>query len=228
MQASWPTHKTTSSAWSTSIPPPRTGITRLLFRRDPQVLARVRLARVLSLRGYMDRAYAEARSSFEMAQSSGAGITVCWVVHDALCPIALMRGDLAAAEAAIAAMSDWATRMNATLWKMMATCWKGKLLIERGEFARGIELISQTLEACEQSGWQMGYVQFLGCLAEGLAGLGHLEEAGAKLERAIAWADHNGEGWYQAELMRMKGELMLQQSKAPLADRGGGLLPDGK
>ena len=99
----------------------------------------------------------------------------------------------------------------------MATCWKGKLLIERGEFARGIELISQALEACEQSGWQMGYVQFLGCLAEGLAGLGRLEEAGANLERAIAWADHNGEGWYQAELMRMKGELMLRQSKTPPA-----------
>ena len=196
---------------------PSDGHHPLLFLHD-RACWRARLARVLSLRGYMDRAYAEARSSFEMAQSSGAGITVCWVVHDALCPIALMRGDLAAAEAAIAALSDWATRMNATLWKTMATCWKGKLLIERGEFAQGIELISQTLEACEQSGWQMGYVQFLGCLAEGLAGLGHLEEAGAKLERAIAWADHKGEGWYQAELVRMKGELMLQQSRAAEAE----------
>ena len=196
--------------------PRRTGITRRLFRRDPRVLARVRLAHVLSLRGYMDRASAEARSSFEMAQSSDPGITVCWVVHDALCPIALMTGDLAAAEGAIAAMSDWATRLDARLWKMMATCWKGKLLIERGEFARGIELISQTLEAFEQSGWQMSYVQFLGYLAEGLAGLGRLEEARSKLERAIAWADQNGERWYRAELLRMKGELLLQ-SKAPLA-----------
>src|SRR5262249_21727135 len=104
-----------------------------LFHRDPRVLARERLALVLSLRGYMDRAYAEVRSSFEMAQLSGAGVTLCFVVHDALCPIALMMGDLAAAEGAIAAMCDWATRMNATLWKMMGTCWKGKLLIERGE-----------------------------------------------------------------------------------------------
>jgi predicted ATPase len=36
---------------------------------------------------------------------------------------------------------------------------------------------------------------------------------GARLESAIAWADRHGEGWYQAELMRLKGELMLQQSK---------------
>jgi predicted ATPase/DNA-binding winged helix-turn-helix (wHTH) protein len=194
---------------------PSDGHHSTLFRRDPRVLARVRLALVLSLRGYMDRASAEARSSFEMAQSSDPGITVCWAVHDAMCPIALMTGDLAGAERAVAAMSDWATRLDARLWKMMAACWKGKVLIERGDFARGIELISQTLEACEQSGWQMSYVQFLGYLAEGLARLGRFEEARSKLERAIAWADQNGERWYRAELLRMKGELLLQ-SKAPL------------
>ena len=73
-----------------------------LFRRDPHVLARVRLAPLLGLRGRMDRAYAEARSCFETARSSGAGITVCWAIHDALCPIAVMRGDLAAEEFATA------------------------------------------------------------------------------------------------------------------------------
>jgi len=192
---------------------PSDGHNPLLFVYDQRVLAGARLARLLSLRGYLDRAYAEARSSFETARSSGAGITVCWVLQDALCPIALMHGDMAGAEAAATALSDWAGRMNATLWKTMAAGWHGKLLIERGEAARGIELISQTLGACERSGWRMCYVQFLAHLAESLAGLGYLDEAGARLESAIAWADRHGEGWYQAELMRLKGELMLQQSK---------------
>jgi predicted ATPase len=121
-------------------------------------------------------------------------------------------GDSVAAERAIAVMSDWATRLDATLWRMIATCWKAVLLIERGEFAQGVELLSPALKACEQSGWQMGYVQFLRCLAEGLAGLGDFEQAVGKLERAIAWADHTGEAWCRAELLRMKGELTLRQS----------------
>jgi predicted ATPase/DNA-binding winged helix-turn-helix (wHTH) protein len=196
---------------------PSDGHNPLLFVYDQRVLARARLARVLSLRGYLDRAYEEALSSFEAARSSGAGITVCWVLQDALCPIALMRGDLAGAEAAAAALSDWATRMNATLWKIMATGWQGKLLMARGETARGIELISQTLEACERSGWRMCYVQFVAHLAECLAGLGYLDDARTRLESAIAWVDRHEEGWYQAELMRMKGELMLQQAKGQLA-----------
>lgn len=189
-----------------------------LFVYDLQALARARLARVLSLRGKLDLAYEEARSAFEVANASGAGITACWVLQDALCPLALMRGDLTAAEGAVVALGDWAARMNATLWKMMATCWKGKLLIERGEFARGNELISQMLEACEQSGWQMCYARFLGYLAEGLVGLGRFEEAGAKLDSAIVWADRHQEVWCQAELKRMKGELLLRRSLAAEAE----------
>jgi predicted ATPase len=196
---------------------PSDGHNPLLFVYDQRVLARARLARVLGLRGYLDRAYDDARSSFEAARSSGAGITVCWVLQDALFPIALMRGDMAGAEAAAEALSDWAGRMNATLWKTMAAGWRGKLLIEHGEAARGIELISQTLAACERSGWRMCYVQFLAHLAESLASLGYLDEAGGRLDCAIAWADRHGEGWYQPELLRIKGDLMLQQSKGQLA-----------
>ena len=61
----------------------------------------------------------------------------------------------------------------------------------------------------------MGYVQFLSYVAEGLAGLGRLEEAHAKLELAIARADHSGEVWCQPELIRMKGEFLLRQSGRP-------------
>jgi predicted ATPase len=99
----------------------------------------------------------------------------------------------------------------------MATGWQGKLLIERGNAAQGIELMSQTLDACERSGWRMCYVQFLGHLAESLAGLGYLDEASARLERAVAWTERHGEGWYLAELARVKGELMLQRSKGQQA-----------
>jgi predicted ATPase/DNA-binding winged helix-turn-helix (wHTH) protein len=198
--------------------PPSDGHQSPLFRRDPEVLARVRLARVLALRGYLDRAFAEALSSFDRARAAGAGITVCWVVHDALCPIALMRGDLGTAERAIAAMNDWATRLDAALWKTIATCWQGKLALDRGELNRGVELLSPTLEACERSGWQMGYVGFLANLADGLAGSGQVDKAHATLDRAIAAADRNGEGWCRAELKRLKGEFLLRQSDSTAED----------
>ena len=48
-------------------------------------------------------------------------------------------------------MSDWAIRLDATLWKMMAACWQGKLLIERGEFER-MKAEDELLESAEVHG----------------------------------------------------------------------------
>jgi hypothetical protein len=137
---------------------------------------------------------------------------LCWVLQDSQCPIALMTGDLGAAEAAIAAMSDHAARIGSLLWKVAATAWKGKLLIERGAFARGLALVRQAVDRFEQMGWQVCRAQLLGYLAEGLAGLGQFDEAADAIRRAIARAEQGGEGLYHAELIRLCGEFLLRRS----------------
>ncbi len=50
----------------------------------------------------------------------------------------------------------------------------------------------------------------MGVLAEGLAGRGQLSEALATIDQALARAERGGERWYIAELLRIKGELLLQ------------------
>jgi hypothetical protein len=51
--------------------------------------------------------------------------------------------------------------------------------------------------------------EYLGILAEGLAGLGRYAEAVTTVDRALAAADSGGERWYVAELLRVKGEFLL-------------------
>jgi predicted ATPase len=53
----------------------------------------------------------------------------------------------------------------------------------------------------------------LGALAEGLAGLGQFAEALVTIDRALATADRGGERWFVAELLRTKGELLLDQAR---------------
>jgi predicted ATPase len=124
-----------------------------------------------------------------------------------------MMGDLVAAGEAVAMLMDLATSLSAPFWKTLAACLEGKLLIRRREFETGSVLLRTALDTCERTGWTICYPEFLGALAEGLAGLGQFAEALVTIDRALATADRGGERWFVAELLRTKGELLLDQAR---------------
>jgi predicted ATPase len=120
-----------------------------------------------------------------------------------------MTGDLVAAGRAVTMLMDLATSLSAPFWKTLAHCLEGKLLIRRGEFGEGSVRLRTALDTCERTGWTRCYPEFLGALAEGLAGLGRFAEAIATIDRATSCADRGGERYFVAELLRDKGELLL-------------------
>ena len=123
-----------------------------------------------------------------------------------------MTGDLVAADRAVAMLIDLATNLDATFWKIVGRCLEGKLLIERREFGRGSVLLRSALDTCDQTEWRICYPEFMGVLAEGLAGLGQLADGLVTVDEALASADRGGERYYVAELLRIKGELLLQEA----------------
>jgi predicted ATPase/DNA-binding winged helix-turn-helix (wHTH) protein len=191
-------------------------------RYDLRLLGPAMLAPVLWLRGLVDQGVTQAQASLEQAQVTGHKPTLCWVLHHGAYPVALMTGDLVAAGQAVAMLTDLATSLSAPFWKILAHCLEGKLLIRRGEFGTGSGLLRTALDTCERTGWTMCYPEFLGALAEGLAGRGQVTEALATLDRALAAAHRGGERWFVAELLRNKGELLLRgagDQSVPAAER---------
>jgi len=178
----------------------------LWFQQDQRVVARLMLARVLCLQGFVDQAKHVAEASLKDAQAMDQILTLRYVLGWAACPISLMTGDLAAAERSVAMMIDLA-RHRLPFWETVGLRLKGTLLIRRGEFAEGLDLLYTT-------GDRARYPDLLGVLAEGLAGLGRLTEALVAVERALSTADRSGERWYLSELLRIKGELLLQVAGA--------------
>ncbi len=177
---------------------------------DQRVSARAMLARTLLLQGYLDQAAAQARTCLEEATATDHGLRVCEVLRVAVCPLALMTGDLATAEQEIARLLDIATRSNAPFWTSAGRCLEGKLLIERGDFAAGCDLLRSEIEVCESTGWTNWYPELLGVLAEALAGLGRLSEALGSVEQALAKAYHGGELWCVAGLFSVKASIVLE------------------
>ena len=53
----------------------------------------------------------------------------------------------------------------------------------------------------------------LALFAEGYGAVGHPEDGLRTVAEALALGEQTGERWYEAELYRLTGELMLQESK---------------
>jgi predicted ATPase/DNA-binding winged helix-turn-helix (wHTH) protein len=113
---------------------PPSGHHTILFHFDQRAMARANLARVLALQGHLDRAKQEAKLSLEEVRDADK-VTLCWVLQNGAFPVALMAGDLAAADEAAARLCDLATSLDAVLWKIVGNCCKGKLLIARRKFS---------------------------------------------------------------------------------------------
>jgi predicted ATPase/DNA-binding winged helix-turn-helix (wHTH) protein len=178
---------------------------------DQRVLARAMLARALWFQGYAEQAMDQAHLSLQEAQRTNFPLSIGEALRVAVCDIALMTGDLETADQSITMLIEVATSRNAPFWGILGRCFRGKLLVARGQFAEGCARLRSELEYCERINWPIWYPEFMGAMAEGLAGLGLLAEAHAAVDKGLASADHGGERFYYPELLRLKGELLLQQ-----------------
>ena len=97
------------------------------------------------------------------------------------------------------------------MYQALAEMTRGWAIAEQGRAEEAIEQIQKGLAAHLGTGARLRS-QFLALLAEALKRTGRTEEARSVLEEALDAADQTGERCYQAELYRLKGELLLKQS----------------
>jgi tetratricopeptide (TPR) repeat protein len=188
-------------------------------RLENQASARAFLSRALWLRGFVDQARLEAQASLDELPAD-LPFPLCRVLYYGLCRIMPTTGDFAAAEQSIARLIETATRINAPFLQTAGRFLSGKLMIERGEFAQGVAVLNDAFDACNRTGWRMAYPEFKGALATGLAGLGQLDEALAAVNEGldnVIQAEH-GHDLFFAELLRIKGEILLRREAVTAAE----------
>jgi predicted ATPase len=184
----------------------------IYYNSNDHVVARAMLARALWMLGFADQALNEARLSLEELRGTDHQLLLCRALYFGICRIATMTGDFATADREIARLIEVAKGLNAHLWETAGHFLKGKLLVERGEFAQGLLILRDAFEACGRTGWRLSYPEFKGALALGLAGTGRPDEALVALDDAVTAEGEDGHGWYAPELLRIKGEVLLQQA----------------
>ncbi len=179
------------------------------FQSDQRVSASIFLARVLWLQGFPDQAIRTAERSVDDARASNHVVSLCNVLAYGACSIALWTGDLSLAERYVGLLNDHSTRYSLTRWRAIGRSCQGVLAIKRGDIASGMQLLGSGFDELGQVSASFRLFVFLCEMTEALIRVGRVGEALSALEEGIARADETEERWGIAELLRLKGELLL-------------------
>ncbi|TDG03981.1 adenylate/guanylate cyclase domain-containing protein [Paraburkholderia guartelaensis] len=112
------------------------------------------------------------------------------------------------AESAIAL----STAQGFPFWLGWGTILRGWALAEQGCLEEGIAQMTQGLSAYRTAGAELGRSYVLGLFASAYEHAGHAQAGLGALAEALAMVERTGERYYEAELHRLRGELILHQS----------------
>ena len=184
-----------------------------MYRSNDQAAARAMMARTLCLQGFIDRAFSEAELSIDEVTSNNSQAAFCRVHYYGMVRVCLLTGDLVAADREISRLIEAATISDVPFWKTVGTFLEGRRLVLQGKFAEAVTVLRRGFDICRRTGWQVSYPEYRGALAEALAGLGQFDAALTAVDEAVGRAGHGSDSqvWYVPELLRVKGEILLQQ-----------------
>jgi len=172
---------------------------------DPGVLCLIYSAHVLWLLGHPDEALAKSQRALALAQDLAHSFSLAYALDFAAILHRLRREEQAAQENAEAAMT-LSTTQGFPLWLTIGMILRGGTLAAQGQAAEGTAQMRRGLAAYQATGAEVGRPYFLTLLAEGNV---QVEERLSILDEALAAVRKTGERWYEAELYRLKGELVL-------------------
>jgi predicted ATPase len=114
----------------------------------------------------------------------------------------------------VAELVTLATEQGFPSFVAAATLVRGVALTAQGQRAEGLAQLREGWTAWQGTGALVMTTWILAILAEALGQAGQVEEGLSAVAEALAFAQDRGEHFYQAELYRLQGELLLLQSKA--------------
>jgi predicted ATPase len=182
-----------------------------LYGEDAGVVCHFQAARALWCLGYPEQGLARMDETVTLAQQSANPFSLSYALIGAAQFHQYRREGHATQERAEAGIS-LATEQGFPYWRVFGSLLRGWALAHQGQAEEGIEQIHQGLMAYRATGAEILRPYFLALLAEAYGTMRQLEAGLTVLAEALTLADKTGERWYESELSRLKGVLLLQQS----------------
>jgi predicted ATPase len=194
--------------------PPERRALALLYVTDPVVASHAWLSFTLSLLGYPDQAQRHNRAALTLAHELGHALTLgsalAWAAF-----FHRLRGDVQATYEQAEAAVRLATDQGLPFRVAMGTILRGWAMAALGEGKEGRAQLRQGLDGWRATGAAISWSYYLGSLADAYTRGAQGAEGLATVAEALTCVEQTGERYAEAELHRLRGELLL---KPPLPD----------
>jgi predicted ATPase len=159
--------------------------------------------------GYPDQAQKYSQQAFTLARALGHPFTLCDVLSFAGCMVDVMRRDARTLKEHTDELVRLSNEKGLSGWMGTGISWLGEAMAMLSQYQEGIEQMRQGMTARESSFEKCYVTGNLRSMAEAQAKLGQMDEALDTLAQAFTRLEETGERHWEAELHRLKGELLL-------------------
>ena len=150
-----------------------------------------------------EHALSQAR---EITQVGTLMHTLIWVIFIQI----HLFGDYVAGSRLVDELLALADDKDTSLWKAAGMINKGSLLASTGRVLDGIRTSSSAIAAFRSTGATMLLPYYSSSLAINHAKIGQFEEATHLVREAMRTTEETNEGWFEAEICRISGEIELK------------------
>jgi predicted ATPase len=193
----------------------------LRYGADSGIVCRLYMAWVLWVLGYPDQALLNIHDTLTQAHELAHSFSQAFALNHTAIIHMFRREGLVAQERAEASIV-FSTEQRIAQWLAQGTVLRGWALAAQGQGAEGIAQICEGMGAWRATGAEIAWPLWLAFLAEAYGKAGQAGEGLTVLAEALALVHKTDERWWEAELYRLTGELLLVQEDTQHQAQGTG------
>lgn len=183
-----------------------------MYWMDPGVGCLCYGAWALMCLGQPDRSLARVDQAVALARDSGHAFSLAYALHFSAV-MHLTRREAAATRRQAQALLDLSQAQGFPVFRAWGSLLLGCALAEEGRAVEGIALIRQGQQATQSAGARVARSGSLAVLASVYEMARETELGLATVDEALAFVAQSAERFYEAELYRVRGELLLHRAE---------------
>jgi class 3 adenylate cyclase/predicted ATPase len=187
----------------------------LYTAHHPAVCGHAWGAFVLWLRGFPAAAQRHANQAVSLAEELRDSLSLAWALGTRAQVHQVMREVQPAVEAAEGAIARAEGFPNVLLWAQIVRGWA---VAQLGKTDEGVDQIREAIGGLSAGPGKIWRTYFLAQLAEACGRADRISEGLAVIAEALEFIQQSGERWWEAEILRLQGELLLKQNDSNAAE----------